>query len=221
MKLSIKGGVIAAVAAAAVAVPLAGAASASAATVPGVVTANTHSNNHPDTTSLPPQDLPGATLSSGGGPVWAWDNTEVKITATPYTTPQSDGANWSVVLTEKGQFQGFADPTNGSALTSTGNLTGVIQYDVQSGNQPDAKNLPSTEPGVPTRDQAGIDAGQNTHLSDMINQLFGGSSTVSAETVVGWGPYTFAYQNSPGNPGYVQNQPAVGPYQATGDVTGH
>ena len=118
--------------------------SASAATLPGTVTANTHSNNHPDTTSLPAADLPGATLSSGGGPVWAWDNTEVKITATPVTS-----GVWSVVLTEKGQFNGFADPTNGAALTSTGSLDGVIQYTVSSANQPSAKNLPSTGAGCP------------------------------------------------------------------------
>ena len=55
----------------------------------------------------------------------------------------------------------------------------------------------------------------------MINQLFGGSATNQVVTFVGYGPYTFAYQDSPGNPGYVQNQPASGPYSATGDVSGH
>jgi hypothetical protein len=190
--------------------------SASAATVPGAVTANTHSNNHPDTTNVGGA----ATLNSSGGPVWAWDNTQTKITATPYTTPQSDGANWKVVITETGQFNGFADPTTGAALTSTGSLNGIIAYDVQSASQPSAKNLPSQEPGVPTRDQAGLDADQNTHLSDMINQLFGGSSTVTAETVVGWGDYHFAYQDSPGNPGYVQDS-TNGVLTIHGDVTGH
>jgi hypothetical protein len=187
--------------------------SASAATLPGTVTAVTHSANHPDTTNA----SGGALLDSPGyGAVWAWDNTATKITATPESLPNT----WSVVITETGQFQGFADPTNGTALTSTGSIKGTIQYDVQSANQPSAANLPSQEPGVQTRDQAGLNAQQNTHLSDMINQLFGGDSTNQAAVVVGWGNYHFAYQDSPGHPGYVQDQTGS-VFTVTGDVTGH
>jgi hypothetical protein len=193
-----------------------GATAASASTGPATVTAVTHSADHPDTTNMSGP----ATLSSTGGPVWAWDNTATKITATQYPSAQGDGANYSVVITETGQFQGFADPTNGTALTSTGSLKGTIQYDVYSASQPSAANLPSQEPGVPTRDQAGLDAKQNTHLGDMINQLFGGDSTHQAVTIEASGDYHFAYQDSPGHPGYVQDQ--TGPvFTVTGDVTGH
>jgi hypothetical protein len=208
----------AAAGATAIAGSIALAAPAMASNGPGTVTAVTHSANHPDTTNVAGP----ATLSSGNGPVWAWDNTATKITVTPYATTQTDGANYSVAITETGQFQGFADPTNGSALTSTGSLKGTIQYDVYSANQPSAANLPAQEPGAATQDQAGIDGGY-THLGGMINQLFGGSPVYGAPQVVGYkggGDYHFAYQDSPGNPGYVQNQ--VGPnLTITGDVTGH
>jgi hypothetical protein len=212
----------AAAGAAAVAGSIALASPAMASNGPGTVTAVTHSANHPDTTSLPSEDLPGATLHSVGGPVWAWDNTATKITVTPIKPIASDGANYSVVITETGQFRGFADPTNGSALTSTGSLKGTIQYDVYSASQPSAANLPAQEPGAATQDQAGIDGGY-THLGGMINQLFGGSPVYGAPQVFtyeGGGDYHFAYQDSPGNPGYVQAS-VNGVPSITGDVTGH
>lgn len=189
------------------------AAPAFASTGPVTVTAVTHSANHPDTTSLKTgYPLPGqdATLQSPGGPVWAFDNTATKITATPISPIASDGANWSVVITETGQFQGFADPRTGAALTSTGSVKGTIQYDVSSDSQPDAANLPAQEPGVATQDQAGIDGGY-THLSGMISQLFGGH-----ETVVGGGDvYSFSYQN--GNYTQIASPALV----ISGDVRGH
>jgi hypothetical protein len=162
----------------------------------------THTNGHPDTTSLPQgYPLPGqdATQPSTGGPVWAFDNNTVKFTVTPESGP----GNYRVSVDVVGSFHGFADPTTGAALTSDGSDKGTIAYDVLAapGQAPDPAGLPSQEAG-------GI--GGPT-LRDMISQLFDGN-----ETVVGGGDvYTFSYQN--GN--YVQ----VGaPSPATrGDVRGH
>jgi hypothetical protein len=167
--------------------------SASAATVKPVI-ASTHLNGHPDTTSLPAQDLPGATVDSPNGPVWAYDNMTEK-----YTITSQGGNQYSVAIDFVGSFHGFADPTNGRALSSDGSVKGTISYTVTSPNAPD----PSLLPGQ---------SDPNATLSQNISTLFGGTVTF-----VGYGPYNFSYQN--GN--YVQNQPAVGPYTATGDVTGH
>jgi len=165
----------------------------------------THTNGHPDTTSLlPGYPLPGqdATVQTPFGPVWAYDNNTVKLTVTP-VSGLADGANYRVSMDVVGSFHGFADPNTGAALTSNGSDKGTISYDILAGpgQAPDAAGLPATEPG-------GI--GSPT-LRDMISQLFDGN-----ETVVGGGDvYNFSYQN--GN--YVQvgaPSPAT-----TGDVTGH
>ena len=212
MKLSIKGGVIAAVAAAAVAVPLAGAASASAATVPGAVHAVTHSAQHLDTTSGP---LVGALKDSPGGPVWAHDNLTEQFTVVP------DGANYKVTIDVTGSFQGFADPGRdgsqdpnlgyGQPLASSGPVHGTISYEIQSSQAPDPKALPAQElPG--------------TGLGVAIGQLFGETDGLSIfnpahagpAQYVGGGDYNFSYQNG----SYVQFQ--SGPnFGITGDVTGH
>ena len=58
-------------------------------------------------------------------------------------------------------------------------------------------------------------AGLNTHLSDMIVQMFGGTATIITS-----GDYHFAYQDSPGHPGYVQDQSGL-KFTVSGHVTGH
>lgn len=182
-----------------------GATAASASTVPGPAQYVTHTNGHPDTTSLlPGYPLPGqdATVATPFGPVWAYDNVTVKLTVTP-VSGFADGANYQVSMDTVGSFHGFADPNTGAALTSDGSVKGTISYDVLAapGQAPDKAGLPSQEPG-------GIGS---PSLRDMISQLFDGH-----ETVVGGGDvYNYSYQN--GN--YVQvgaPSPAT-----TGDVTGH
>src|ERR1039458_7530903 len=68
----------------------------------GTVTANTHLNDHPDTTSVSGT----ATVPSPGGPVWAYDNITEKFTVTPETAP----GMYSVTVDVVGSFHGFADP---------------------------------------------------------------------------------------------------------------
>lgn len=189
--------------------------SASAATVPGTVTANTHSAQHDDTTSGP---ATGALISSPNGAVWAYDNLEEHFTAVP-ASGLADGANYRVTIDVTGSFKGLADPgANGTtdpslgygrALTSAGPVKGTIEYDVKSDHAPDPKALPAQEP-------------DGTGLGVALGQLFGitDGSSIFAQTappqVVRGGDYNFSYQN--GN--YVQS--AVGSTSTiTGDVTGH
>ena len=186
------------------------AAPAMASNGPGTVTAVTHAADHPDTTNV---ETGLDTLSNG--PVWAWDNSADKFTATPIDPAANGGANWSVVATVTGSFQGFADPQTGQPLTSTGSVKGTIQYNVKSASQPSAANLPSQEPGVASHTQAELTLNQYPHLTGMINQLFGGGplpTDTQVMSIVGGGDYNFSYQN--GN--YVQNTNGI-----TGDVQGH
>ena len=168
--------------------------SASAAVKPVTVTANTHLNNHPDTT-----DVSGGAIKPGN--VWAYDNATEKFTMT-----QTDTNTWTVAIDYVGSFHGFADPSEngqGAALDSNGSVKGTITFYVTSANTPD----PSLLPG-----QSASDA----HLTDNINTLFGGN--LPAGAITGGDTYTFSYQN--GN--YVQLQlapPAA--YQALGNIKGH
>jgi hypothetical protein len=174
----------------------AGQASAATATKPVTITASTHLNNHPDTTSfLPGYPLPAqdATTSSPDGPVWAYDNANEKFTL----VQQSDGT-WVITMDYVGSFHGFADPTKGNALTSDGSVKGTIQFT-------------ASDPGV-MPNPALLPAQTSGSITDNIEALFGGTATIGGGNV-----YNFNYQN--GN--YVQNQPANGPYVQTGDVTGH
>src|SRR6266516_2343331 len=165
----------------------AAAAPAMAGTGPASVTAVTHVNNHPDTTSLPTEYLPGATLNSTGGPVWAYDNLSEKFTVTP-----AGGNHYTVDVTMNGSFQGFADPRTpqeeadlglrhvpGSALDSQGSVKGQISYDVYSPEGgPDPAALPSQQ-------------ASDTHLSDEIHQLFPRDD--STEIISGGNHSTFTY----------------------------
>jgi hypothetical protein len=179
--------------------------SASAATLPGAVTAVTHSAQHNDTTSGP---VVGALINSPNGAVWAIDNLEEHFTVVP-VTGLADGANYQVTISVVGSFKGFADPgangtttgNYGQPLTSAGPLKGTIEYDVLSSTAPDPSSLlPNQAP--------------DTGLGAALSQLFDGKSTI-----VGGGAYDFSYQN--GN--YVQTyNPITNPGGTiTGDVTGH
>jgi hypothetical protein len=170
--------------------------SASASTLPGTVTANTHLNNHPDTT-----DHSGGAILPGN--VWAYDNATEKYTIVP-TGVTADGVDtWNVAIDYVGSFHGFADPSvggHGVALDSNGSVKGTISFTVASDNTPNPALLPG---------QSASDA----HLTDNINTLFGGN--LPAGAIGGGDVYNFSYQN--GN----YTQVAIPAYTATGDVTGH
>jgi hypothetical protein len=183
-----------AAAAAALAGSVALAAPAMASSGPVTVTANTHLNNHPDTANVSGP----ATIDSGNGPVWAYDNATEKFTA----IQQGDGS-WVVNVDYVGSFHGFADPavlngTPGAALDSNGSVKGTISFTVPANYTPNPANLPG---------QSESDA----HLTDNIAALF----SAPASVIGGGDVYNFSYQN--GN--YVQN--ATPAYTATGDVNGH
>jgi hypothetical protein len=168
--------------------------SASAAVKPVTVTANTHLNNHPDTT-----DVSGGAILPGN--VWAYDNATEKFTMT-----QDPKTNlWTVAIDYVGSFHGFADPSEngqGAALDSNGSVKGTITFYVASDKTPNPALLPG---------QSASDA----HLTDNINTLFGGNLPTGA--ITGGDAYVFSFQN--GN--YVQNQPLGGLYTATGNLNGH
>ena len=176
-------------------------AAAPAMAVSGPVSFVTHTNGHPDTTSLVSQPSAGqdATIHTPYGPVWAWDNSTIKLTPVQIADP-GDGANYRVDVEVVGSFHGFADPNTGLALDSTGSVKGTISYDVLAapGEAPSSASLPPTESG-------GING---THLSEMVLQLFGGHASI----VGGGGHYTFSYQNG----AYVQDTSGV-----RGAVRGH
>jgi hypothetical protein len=138
------------------------------------VTANTHLNNHPDTTNACGVGLIGSDC------VWAYDNATEKFTL----VQQQPGGPWQVTMDYVGSFHGFADPNTGAALTSDGSVKGNITFTVTSNATPDPSRLPG---------QSASDA----HLTANIMALFGNDpSTV----ISGGDQYTFSYQN--GN--YVQ-----------------
>jgi hypothetical protein len=207
----------AAVPAALAAVALGTAGQASAATAPQQFT--THFNQHPDTAdSALLANIPGATLSSDGGPVWAFDNITVRLTVSPEDPAAHNGDNWRVDVTTTGSFHGFADPVTGLPLVSDGSTKGQISYDVYSAAGPDGAGLPAQQP-LPT-----VDPGQPyssdqqvitpTHLSDAVQALFP-AGTIDWAT--SGASYLFSYQNG----AFVQDQPPGQPYIQAGDVRGH
>ncbi len=168
-------------------------------------TATTHLSNHPDTTSIPEplgpgQYLPGATVSSPGGPVWAYDNITEKFTITPERTPDTYLVSIDIV----GSFHGFANPRTAdemtaarlsgpapaAALDSNGSVKGSIAYDVtaQPGQLPDPAALPA---------QGASDA----HLGDEISTLFDGHTVSINQAASG---YHFTYNKVEGLV-YAQN----------------
>ena len=160
---------------------LATASQASAASVQqGAVSAVTHLNNHPDTTSVSGT----ATKDSPGGPVWAYDNIAEKFTV----AAGSASGTYLVTISFTGSFHGFADPRTasegssdpGGPLVSDGSVKGTISYEVSSVTPPDPSALPGQSPSDAT-------------LGSLIKQLFGGNGTVT-----GGGAYTFTYHKVAG-----------------------
>lgn len=182
----IAGSVLAAVA---VGVSIAMFSSGAGAVTATAVSANTHAANHDDTTSVSGT----ATRDSGNGPVWAYDNLKVAITATPANAADD---NYSVDLTVTGSFAGFANPRTasemaaaglttpapGDYLTSSGSVKGTYHLTVQSAAPPKASNLAAQQDST-------------TGLSSMVRQLFGGDPLV---TTVSGGAYSFVYNKVEG-----------------------
>jgi hypothetical protein len=175
----------------------------------------THAQMHPDTTSGSPS-LTGI-QNYDGSPVWAWDNVTLKFTPTHIDPLANNGDNWQVKVEVVGSFQGFADPIYGTPLQSTGDVHGVITYDVYSAGTPRA--LPAQQPqGVVDYSTVPATVTGSTSLSpgapagSMLEQLFGGPGSVT--NINGGQDYSFSYQH--GN--YVQDN--IAPY-SHGDVTGH
>jgi hypothetical protein len=120
---------------------------------PAVVKVNTHQNGVADTT-----DHAGSnTVDSPNGPVWAYDNLERKITA----TPNADGT-WTVVVASQGSYAAFADPrTGGPAGFTSGPVSGDVTYVVQAGSaQPSGAGINSQSP-------------LSLHSFDLVEALFG------------------------------------------------
>jgi hypothetical protein len=170
---------VAAATAAAVVPTVTSAATASAATNFSVTT---HSYGHYDTTSASGN----ATLPSNNGPVWAIDSLTEKWAVSAYATPQTDGANYSVLLkvTAGSKFSQFANPLTGDVGVGTGKVLGVLQYDVQSSNAPGSQGaIPNPEPA-------------NTSLGAVLDQIFGaGQYTIEPNS----GNYDFTYNGAPVN----------------------
>jgi hypothetical protein len=163
---------------AAVLLGTAGQASAATTAKPVTVTANTHVNNHDDTTDLC------SVRQIGPDCVWAHDNATEKFTLVQELTTDPSGQTWQVTMDYVGSFHGFADPTTGAPLTSDGPIKGTISYTVTSKATPDPSRLP---------------AQTTSGIGDNIRALFGKDP---ASTVISGGDqYNFSYQN--GN--YVQN----------------
>lgn len=169
-------------------------------TAPGAsATYNTLSAGHEDTTSFSGS----ATFSAadGNGPVWAIDTLKehwvvTSCAASTTCTADNDGANYAVTLTvQKGsKFAEFADPgagTNessdpcpaaagggsnaGGPHTGQGNVTGTIEYDIQSSSAPDLSGVPAVQ-------------APDTSLDTVLGQIFDGN-----QSIVGGGHYSFTY----------------------------
>lgn len=164
---------------------VAAAAPAFASSGPATAKAVVHAADHPDTTSV---------CNTGvirSDCVWAHDNLSRQFIA----TNNGDGT-WTVNITDNGSFAGFADPSTGAALVSSGPVKGTYQVTVTSASTPSSANLPATMDG-------------DVSTTAMMQAFFGDPSA----QVVG-GAYTFSYQNG----SYVQSSAA--PY-ITGSIRGH
>lgn len=164
-------------------------ASASSAIAP--VTGTTSMTNVPDTTNGAGG---GACVTSPNGPSWATDQfPTVTLSAVEETTPAD---TWNVTITSDGSFVGFADPLTCTALVSSGNVVGSIQYTVTSATPPSASGLKSDYSGA-------------TEFSTLIDDFFADSPTISGGDV-----YDYSYQG--GN--YTQVGTEGGGLIVTGDV---
>jgi hypothetical protein len=149
---------------------VAAAAPAFASNGPAVVRVNTHQNGVEDTTSVSGS---ATKLDPVFGPVWAYDNLERKITATPDGTPDE----WTVVVESQGSYNAIADPrTGGPASFTSGPVSGEVTYTVQAGNLvPSGAGISSQSP-------------LSMHSGDLVNALFGGPVQVVGSS------YDFTYR---------------------------
>jgi hypothetical protein len=135
----------------------------------------THSAGHADTTS---NGGPG-TIDSSNGPVWAYDNLNLKYVVAPLGTDASGVPTWNVAVTAQGSFAGFADPNNGQPQNNSGSVNGTITYTVTSPTHPNTALVPSQEKS-------------GTGMSLPITQMFPKGS------ITGYGPYSFSYNKIDG-----------------------
>jgi hypothetical protein len=174
------------------------AAPAMASSGPGTATvvASTNEINVPDTTSGT-----ATSVSSPGGPVWAYDNVTKMFRVTP-----NGGGNYTVTETVNGTFSAFdepntGDPINPTPIDVTGQMHGTNTYTVQSSVAPNAAGL-----AAQYDDQNG-----DITTSDLINHIFGGNASVS-----GGGTWVFSYHAAHGS----MTQSYTTPTSAWGNITG-
>lgn len=143
----------------------------------GTVTAVTHSSHHADTTSIAGD----CTVASAGGPVWAYDNLSLRLSAVPTGTN-----HYSVTITAHGNFDAISNPITGACYTGHGSVDGWLKYEVSSATAPDPANLPAQVDGT---------LGQGA----ILNAFFDGNATI-----VGGGTYSYSYNQIDGSK-YIQH----------------
>ena len=131
----------------------------------GTVKAVVHSSHHADTTSI----VGACTVDSAGGPVWAYDNLSLQLSAVPH-----GDALYSVTITAHGSFDAISNPITGACYTGHGSVDGWLNYEVSSATAPDPANLPAQVDGT---------LGQGA----ILNAFFGGDATI-----VGGGTYSYS-----------------------------
>jgi hypothetical protein len=157
---------------AAVLLGTAGQASAAVNAKPVTYSANAHEANVADTTI---GGLPGhATTDSPGGPVWANDNIERKLTATQIGTTNQ----WNVQISSQGSYAASANPLDGSAWNGNGSFNGYVNYVVTSDHAPNGALLP-----------AQLD--NTLHSADIVAKWFGLPDTSNVQS----GNYYFDYNS--------------------------
>jgi hypothetical protein len=183
LSLGLLGGLGATLATSASASTMATTLSASVKPPAATVVASTHEFDVPDTTSGT-----ATTVSSSGGPVWAYDD----VTKTFRVTP--DGGNqYTVTETVNGTFSAFDEPNTGDPINSTpinvtGQMHGTNTYTVTSDVAPDASKL-----AAQYDDQKGNAA---ISTGDLIKHIFGDDPSVQ---VGGGNNWVFAYHAAGGS----------------------
>jgi hypothetical protein len=162
---------------AAVLLGTAGQASAAVNAKPVTYSANAHEANVADTTI---GGLPGhATTDSPGGPVWANDNIERKLTATQL---DPTAHTWSVQISSQGSYDAIANPLDGSAWNCHGSFNGYVNYTVTSVTPPNGANLPAQLPNT-------------LHSADIVAMWFGQPDTSNVGASVNGVNYSFDYNS--------------------------
>ena len=179
--------------------------SASAAVKPVTVTANTHLNNHPDTTRRPWRRCPDLVFQRAGLGLRQRHREVHRDPAVQRLLGGQRGLRGQLPRVRGPWGERHHRPVSGlrpGARQQRLGQGGHLLHRSPRAIRRTRRNLPG---------QSASDA----HLTDNIKTLFGGNVPDSA--IGGGNAYVFNYQN--GN--YVQNQPANGPYAPTGDVQGH